>query len=399
MEREPSFPDSFRFLTALAADHVDPAIPVPDDPDIASLAVEHRMHGLVMTAIEARPEAPAEALRRELALIDGQTWARHQFLATELAWVSSALTTRGIDHYLMKGLAVETRFYDRRGERPSADLDIVLLDRSSIGDALAALRDGSGEADVVQRLADDGWIQSVDVTLPSGAVVDLHLDPLKLGFATEFSSSMHHHLELLTVDGAVVKTLDPTASLVVALVHLNRNRFRYLLGFADIVRVLSKSQVDWVAFDQLVRADGLEVLVEGSVRAVRQALGPAAADFGGWSPQGSIGLTLRRAIWSFAWRPSTRLTGTAGRFRMGRRSQFLMPALCRGRAWWLVRWMGRRLFPPTAVVDLNHPDVSGPYLIRLIRGRWNEIRHARSHRRDRREDSRGDGARVVETSE
>ena len=373
--------ESLRFLIKLAASH--PIAGVPSDDGLAVLASEHRMQGLVTSELDSHEDAASKTLRTRLASIEGQTWARHRFLASELNRVSSMLTERGVEHYLIKGPAVEGRFYDRVGERPYADLDIVLLPPASVVDALEALEGASPHSHLVGKLADDGWIQSVDVTLPSGAVVDLHIDPLKLGFQSRFSSTAGSHLESMTIDGTTINTLDPTASLVLALLHLNRNRFRYLSGFADVARLLTRSQIDWDVFEGLVLADGLEVLIDGSLHAVLDELDLEADLIDGWTLRYNPDPGPRRAVWKLAWRRSTRLSGTAGRFRMSRRSQFLMPALCRGRFVWLVRWMMRRLFPPTPLLEFNHPSASGPYLIRLVRGRWSQIRHTRFHRRDR----------------
>jgi hypothetical protein len=374
--------ESIGFLARLAAGH--PTESIPDDDHLAALAIEHRMHGLVMSALDSREDSVSDGLRRRLGPVDGQTWARHRFLASELNWVSSRLTDGNVEHYLIKGLAVEGRFYDRIGERPSADLDVVLLPPAPIMTALDLLGGTSPGSHLVDRLAEAGWIQSMDVKLPSAAVVDLHIDPLKLGFRSRFSTTVGRHLESVTVDGTTIRTLDPTASLVVALVHLNRNRFRHLSGFADVTRLLTRSQIDWDAFEDLVLADGLEVLIDGSLSAVRNDLNLDESMVAGWTTR-RIGRAfgLRSAVWNVAWRPSTRLSGQKGRFRMGRRSQFLMPALCRGRLAWLIRWMARRLFPPSPLLELNHPGVSGPYLVRLIRGRWNKIHHMWLHRRAR----------------
>jgi hypothetical protein len=169
--------------------------------------------------------------------------------------------------------------------------------------------------------------------------------------------------------------------LIVTLLHLNRNRFRQLSGFADVVRILSRSQIDWDVFADLVQADGLEVLIDGSLRAVRDELDLDEDLIIGWISRSPVrGVAPKRVVWNLAWRRSTRLSGLSGRFRMGRRSQFLMPALCRGRAGWVIRWMTRRLAPPPQVLRLNHPDAAGPYLVRLISGRWNQFRHNRFHR-------------------
>jgi len=354
---------------------------VPTHEGLAALAEEHKMQGLVMSALDSREDDASNHLRTELASLDGQTWARHIFLASELARVTSSLTEGGIDHYLIKGPAIENRFYDRTGERPFGDLDVVLLPPSPIVDALEVLGNTARDPAVVQHLADDGWIQSVDVTLRSGALIDLHLDPLKLGFQSRFSRSMRTHLESMTIDGATIKTLDPTASLIVSLLHLNRNRFRQLSGFADVARILSRSQIDWDVFADLVQGDGLEVLIDGSLRAVRDELDLDEDLIVGWTSRSPLrGVAPKRVVWNVAWRPSTRLSGLSGRFRMGRRSQFLMPALCRGRSVWVIWWMTRRLVPPPQVLKLNHPSATGPYLVRLMSGRWNQFRHNRFHR-------------------
>lgn len=392
MEREKDRSESLRFLIKLAAGHA--VTGPPEDENLAWLASEHRMHGLVLSALEPHEDEVSAALRRRLAPIDGQTWARHRFLASELARVSTTLTEGGVGHYVIKGPAVEGRLYDRTGERPYADLDVVILPPARIGDAVNLIEGASTDSEIADKLADDGWIQSLDVTLPSGAVIDVHIDPLKLGFQSRFSKTVASRLESMDVDGVPVEVLDPTASLVVALLHLNRNRFRHLSGFADVARILGRSDVEWDVFEDLVLEDGLEVLVDGSLRAVQDDLGLETYLADGWFSRHTAGKGVRRTVWNLAWRRSTRLRGTAGRFRMGRRSQFLMPALCRGRSAWTVGWMVRRLFPPSSLLEFNHPSETGPYLVRLVRGRWHQIRHNRFHRGAR---SNGDGHVVDET--
>jgi len=371
--------ESLRFLTMLAAGRLPARI--PNHEGLVSLAVEHKMHGLVASALDSGEDDASNELRTDIVSVDGQTWARHVFLTSELSRVTSSFGKRGVEHYVIKGPAIERRFYDRIGERPFGDLDVVLLAPFPIVDALEVLGDTVRDPAVVQDMADDGWIQSVDVTLPSGALVDLHLDPLKLGFQSRFSRSVRSHLESMTIDGTTIETLDPTASLIVALVHLNRNRFRQLSGFADVARILTRSEIDWDAFADLVRADGLEVLIDGSLRAVRDELDLDEDLIVGWTSRSPLrSVAPKKVVWNLAWRPSTRLSGLSGRFRMGRRSQFLMPALCRGRSAWVIRWMTRRLVPPPQVLKLNHPSAGGPYLVRLISGRWNQFRHNRFHR-------------------
>lgn len=388
--RDEDLSDSICYLTTLAAGRLPGRVPTHEN--LAALAEEHKMQGLVMSALGSSEDPSTTSLRKRLASLDGQTWARHVFLESELARVAASLNERGIDHYLIKGPAVEKRFYDRIGERPFGDLDIVLLPPAPIAEALDVLGDASHDHAVVQRMVEDGWIQSVDVTLPSGALVDLHVDPLKLGFESHFSHAARGHLESMTIDGTTIRTLDGTASLVVALLHLNRNRFRQLSGYADVAGILTRSQIDWDAFADLVHADGLEVLIDGSLRAVSDELDLGEEVIEGWTSRNSVrAFDPKRAIWKLTWRPSTRLSGLSGRFRMGRRSQFLMPALCRGRSTWVIRWMMRRLFPPAQVLTLNHPSATGPYLVRLIRGRWNEISHNRFHRSGTRQGRHGDG--------
>lgn len=369
--------DSFRFLSDLAAqaDLHD----VPDAPDLAQLAVEHRMHGLATSALSSIQSDAARSLLSRLAGVDAQTWTRHRFMAKELGVVTTLLGEAGITHYLIKGLAVEHHYYGRRGERPSGDLDVVLAPGASLRVALEALGDPSVDISLAVRLAESGWIQAVDLHTPGGVPLDLHLDPLKLGFPSQFGHLVLSHLRPASIDGTEILTLDPTASLVLSLLHLNRNRFRHLSGFADVKRILD-SPIDWEDFERLVDADGMDAIILSSMSVVTEVLDLS------WPPRASHGSAAmrrrpRRIIWKLAWPPSTRLSGTAGRFRLGRRSQFLMPALCRGRLLWTVGWFLRRLFPPKDIVTWNHPETSGPYLWRLLYGRWERVRHNRIHRR------------------
>ena len=59
-------------------------------------------------------------------------------------------------------------------------------------------------------------------------------------------------------DGSTVRALDAETSLVFSLLHLNKDRFAKLLGFAEVVRIIDRGGIDWEFVDRFVAREGLE---------------------------------------------------------------------------------------------------------------------------------------------
>jgi hypothetical protein len=147
------------------------------------------------------------------------------------------------------------------------------------------------------------------------------------------------------------------------LVHLNKDRFQRLLGFADVARIVDSGEVDWRAATLLAEGEGIEAMVFRSLEVV---LGEMSLP---WPNELERPNGVRVEAWNLIWRPGIRLRGAEGRLRFRRRQDWYA-LLARGRAWEAVRWWLREMWPPAVIVDIRYSDVRGPYLWKLVRGRY-----------------------------
>jgi hypothetical protein len=129
-------------------------------------------------------------------------------------------------------------------------------------------------------------------------------------------------------------------------VHVNKDRFRRLLGFADPARIHQREDLDHAAMQRLVRADGIETSVSASWDVVVRTLGLDA-------PNPFRAGPVRSLAWHVAWRPSVRLRATESTIRF-RHRQWLIALLGRGRAVETARCWVRMTFPPTDLLAYLH---------------------------------------------
>ncbi|MGH9053283.1 MAG: nucleotidyltransferase family protein, partial [Acidimicrobiia bacterium] len=326
-------------LLELAAGRPLPLITKPQE--LLRSAREHRMTGLLWSRVEGGEPATngtwRGALARETLLIR----ARHRRLWEALTTVTGRLATMGIEVATAKGVTAEARWYDRLGERPCLDLDLVVSPAQvhRIGDIVRELQPEHPFRDRVQDLIDRGMIQSVDIRSEDGVWIDIHADILKF----EIPSRQRELFWERTVsfplpDGKTVKTLDPETSLIEFLLHLNKDRFRYLLGYVDVARILEREELDWDFIDRCLRTEGLEAHAYLSLGAVTSTLRIPS------QPHPALGL-WRALLWRALWRPSVRLQGDLGLLRLQRR-QLLIPLTARRRAGEAIPRLWERLLPP-----------------------------------------------------
>src|SRR5436190_24235643 len=112
------------------------------DPDaLLRSAGEHGMLGLLWSQVTGgRVSLPQEHTLR-LAASDVEIRDRGRSLLTALRRALWLLGERDIGVATFKGIALEHRWYDRSGERPCLDVDLLLdpSDRHRFGDAVDAL--------------------------------------------------------------------------------------------------------------------------------------------------------------------------------------------------------------------------------------------------------------------
>jgi hypothetical protein len=295
---------------------------------------------------------------------DIRTWGRHQLLWDGLVKVTRRLEGMGLRVASAKGLTAEARWYGRAGERPCFDVDLLLApeDIGRIGEIVAELTPDHPLRDTVQSLVNHGHIQTVDLFV-DGIPVDLHVDLLKLEILHSRQRDLiwDRVVPFQLTDGGTIRVVDPEISLVHFLVHLNKDRFAYLLGFADIARICAKEPLDWSFVDRFLQREGLAQHVYLALDAVLETLEIAP-------PPHPRPLGWRVFVWKKLWSRSSRLRGDAGRFR-SRRRQFWLALTARGRSFEALRGYLTRLVPPSSLASYRAPGVEGPYLWRIIAGR------------------------------
>src|SRR5215216_5383588 len=290
-------------------------LPIVTDPmPLLRSAFAHGMAGLLLSEVE-RTDAPW----RRLALgvltarqASVRTW--HERLWAALVSVSAVLDDAGIDVAIAKGIAAEARWYARIGERPCNDLDLLLSPAhlGQIDDVIAAIEPSHPLCGKVRRLAERGVIQAIDL-VHEGVPIDLHWDLLKLGTPSRNRQAIWDRtVPFALPDGRSLRALDAECSYVHFLTHLNKDRFRRLLGFVDVARVYEREDLDHAAVERLVRADGIETSVSASWEVVVRTLGLDARNQIPAAP-------VRSLIWHIAWRPSVRLRAAESSVRFRHR--------------------------------------------------------------------------------
>jgi hypothetical protein len=351
-------------LTELAAGREPTSAPVT--PELLAIAREHRMAGLLWTWLREQEVDPA--IKRDLAMYDLFVQGHQERVWSVLESSVARLQTAGVDVAAIKGVTAEARWYGRRGERPCSDVDLLLspYQLNQAASAVAALQPDHPWLPHVNEMAASAQVQAVTM-LVDGLEVDLHFDLLKLGFPSRqplgfWARTRRYPLR----NGTRVHVLDDTAALLHLLVHLNKDRFQRLLGFADVARIVLAGHVEWSALVRLAERDGIEIPVLRTLEVVVDEL-DLPWPGGIARPRGP-----RSVLWSALWRPSIRLRGREGRLRFRHRQDWIR-LLARGRAIESIGWWMRELAPPRPTVDAHYAHVRGPYLWKLVRGRTEAV--------------------------
>lgn len=363
-----------------------PLGPVSDYDELARSATEHRMGGLLFSALS--DEAPSD-LRKDLAKATLRVRAWHQTLWNETREVTRLLGAEGISVGTFKGVTSEARWYEAAGERPCADADLFVdpgqIDR--IGDLVRLLQPDHLLAPDIQKVIDRKILHSVDIRLPSGAWLDVHVDPLKIGVRSSQLDTIWELGEMFDLgDGILVRVLSPEIALVQFLLHAQKDRFSFLLALADVARVLADTPINWEFVERFARKDDLAVHVYESLRAVDGFL-DLALDADLTAPWPSAG--WKRKAWHLLWPDQSLVQGDHGFTRRVRR-WYWIPFSMRGRFREALSWWLRLLFPPREIVSYSRAraDTSGPYLWRLIDYRLSVVRERHARNREQRRSKR-----------
>lgn len=309
----------------------------------------------------ARNHAPESPQRTRLMTHDLRSQAHLVRVRTLLESCAEQLGSEGIEVTSIKGPTTESRWYERAGERPCSDVDLWLsphqIDRA--GDAIRLLQPDHPWVPFFGELAARREVQTV-TTRVDGLEVDLHLDLFKTGLRTRDSERVWSRTELVKLQGGgSVRVLDPATAYVHFLIHLNKDRFQRLLGYADIVRI---ARDEAAALDARAVAieQGLTVCSDRSARVVQSDLGcslaPDLRTTAGW----------RHHVWSALWGERIRLRGREGRERFRRRQLALVLLAERSAA--RDRWEAllRELLPPQQVLRAQGRPTGARRLAELL---------------------------------
>lgn len=311
-------------------------------PELVAAAADHRMTGLLWSWVSARH--PKSELHTWLAMRDLRTQAHLKRLRALLEHCVMTLGMAGIEVASIKGPIAESRWYDRPGERHSSDVDLWLPPHqlSRAGEALKILQPDHPWVPFFDDLATARLVETVTLKIDH-IEVDLHLDPLKIGVPTLQSGEIWAATEQFDLgDGIEVPVLDSETSLLLFLLHLNKDRFQRLLGYADIARIMDGG-IDFGRFTHLAGGEGLLDVALCSLDAVLTDLHltiPGDVPY----PRSPY-----RQAWSMAWSRRIRLRGSEGRRRF-RKRQLLIPILATGRLRETARCYALELAPPQPVL-------------------------------------------------
>lgn len=309
-------------------------------PGLVESAIEHRMTGLLWSAVLRGDVELAPGERARLSTIDMANRLRERQIEIALSEAVRRVAALDIELATFKGVSAAWRWYERPGERPTSDLDLLLdpHDRLRLAEIIRALDPGSellseqGERGLLDLFTHEQAI-NVELDADLGAqtwsgepvTIDLHVDLLKYGIPGRQGDEIWARTHLIEAPhGGTVRVLDPEIALVHLLLHMNRDRFAYLIAYADVARLLQREPIDWSYVYEFVAREGLEVPVYASLDAVAETLGisvPAHPPIGGW----------RAALWKRLWNPRVRLQGRDGQTGIRRRRRCI-PVMARGRA-------------------------------------------------------------------
>ena len=323
---------------------------VSDPMPMVRSAFAHGMAGLLLTEVEQTDQQWRRLVLGLLRARHASVEAWHQRLWRGIESIGGILDDLDVEVAIAKGIAAEARWYSRLGERPCSDLDLLLSPAhlSRIDDIIAAVEPTHPLCGKTVDLAQRGFLQSIDL-VHDGVPIDLHWDILKIGIPSRNRDIIWERtLPFPLPNRSSVRMLDAETSYIHFLVHLNKDRFRRLLGFVDVARVYDREELDGAIVERLVRIDGIKTSVDESWNVVVSTLELAA-------PRRESTPGIRAVIWRLAWPPSVRLRTEESRIRFLYR-QYLIALLIPGRtieAIW--SWLHGR-FPPAELLAYIHSD-------------------------------------------
>ena len=353
---------------------------VDDWEQLVDSASEHRMAGLLWSQDRLDQLAVPEGLIQKMSFgelhsrsLQAQHWAGLEDALRRLDEIGVAALT-------FKGVTAEARWYDRVGERPTTDVDLLVAPGSDVrvGDIAQALDPEYLSDPGLVAAITSGAMQTVTVAMDSGVMVDVHFDLPALGVPILSRYEIWERSRTLDVEtDHEIRVLDPETALIQLLLHLNKDCFARLMWYVDVVHLIDREpELDWGYIEDFARTEGIEAPIFLSLDAVYEDLGLQA-------PPHPTPTGWKAWMWRRLWPAKIRLQGLEGYFRR-RHRRLVLAFLFKGRKWRATHWWFRQLFPVDAVLKTMFPDATGPYAWRLIATRlgrgwenYQQLRRAR----------------------
>ena len=249
------------------------------------------MSGLLWSAVKAGDIELSANSERMLAWRELLTRHHHRKLWEAMEDLSGRFHQAGLGVATLKGVTAEARWYERMGERPSLDVDLLVspTDLDRLEECAALIQPDHPLRGQLDEAVGRGGLQSLDLWGPGQVAIDLHFDPLKLGIPTlQADLVWSRSVPYPTPNGVEIRVLDAETSLILFLFHVLKDRFSSLIGLVDIVRIVEHEDLHWDYIDRFVRTEGLEVPAYLTLDAVFGALrldAPAVPAVSGWREQ------------------------------------------------------------------------------------------------------------------
>lgn len=325
------------------------------------------MHGLLWSAVTRDEVSLPAGIERELAIIDLGVRAHHRHLSSTLEEVTARLTVEEIDVASLKGVTAEARWYDRVGDRPSGDLDLWIspYQLNRIDDVVGLLDPGHFLAGEVGRYAAEGYVQSIDLVV-DGIAVDIHVDPIKLGFDFRQARHLWETAEWLGSQ----RVMSVVGSTLIAAMHLLKDGFATVGQVEEFTRLMQRVHKEdlW----RLAWDEGLEswvtFVIERAAKLLRIDMRPDLESTNLVSLLGAMAFPVGRSL------------GGPQHLDRGARAWRVVPYTVPGRFSDALQGEVRKLHTPAKLADYNLKLLKGSRLFRAVR-RAQLVRAAKDRRR------------------
>lgn len=202
-----------------------------------------------------------------------KNWYKNQLLIEELKSLVAMFREAGIDTMVLKGAAMVVKYYDNLGQRPMADVD-VLVPKERIADAIALLSSKGWKSmmQISYEKKDPQFFKRrpirkefFSIRASSGfrnelqREFDLHSHVLSDGMDSKLDTEFWQNSERIEFgNGLHSHVPSPSDLLLHAVVHgLRPGRSVNLRWIADAKFIIDKSEVDWDRLVSLANANGL----------------------------------------------------------------------------------------------------------------------------------------------